>query len=191
MDVGPWAGGGGQGSAAGAGWGAGASCNSVSGADGAVSEEPPPPPTHPRTVGKFSASLEVGSGICGAWNCSFRGLPGSGGGGGQAGWTPAHPGSPSHPAFLEQLGAAGALSWASGWAGGAEVKASSCLPAVTPSSVGLRSATSFLSLPRGPHGQAVWPQVLLESLGPGSSLGQPSSSDCVTTSLGLESCRPL
>ena len=128
----------------------------------------------------------VGPGIAHSGGCQEVG-----GGGGQAGWTPAHPGSPSHPAFLEQLGAAGALSWASGWAGGAEVKASSCLPAVTPSSVGLRSATSFLSLPRGPHGQAVWPQVLLESLGPGSSLGQPSSSDCVTTSLGLESCRPL
>lgn len=141
------------GRAAGAGWGAGASRNSVSGADGAVSEDPPPPPTRPRTVGKFSASLEAGSGICGAWNCSFRGLPGSGGGGGgQAGWTPARPGSPSHPAFLEQLGAAGALSWASGWAGGAEVKASSCLPTVPPSSAGLRSAASFLSLtPRTPR----------------------------------------
>ena len=68
---------GGRGRAAGAGWRAGASCNSVSGADGAVSEEPPPPPTRPRTVGKFSASSEAGSGICGAWNCSFRGLPGS------------------------------------------------------------------------------------------------------------------
>lgn len=90
----------------------------------------------------------VGPGIAHSGGCQEVG----GVGGGQAGWTPARPGSPSHPAFLEQLGAAGALSWASGWAGGAEVKASSCLPTVPPSSAGLRSAASFLSLtPRTPR----------------------------------------
>lgn len=110
----------------------------------------------------------VGPGIAHSGGCQEVGGVA---GGGQAGWTPACPGSPSHPAFLEQLGAAGALSRASGWAGGAEVKASSCLPAVPPSSVGLRSAASFLSLtPRTPQAGGK-PPGLAGATGPGFQPG--------------------
>ena len=133
-----------------------------------------PTPHPPQNCGKVLSFL--GGWVWNLWGLELL-IPGAArklvgrAGGGQAGWTPACPGSPSHPAFLEQLGAAGALSWASGWAGGAEVKASSCLPAVPPSSAGLRSAASFLGLtPRTPRAGGK-PPGLAGATGPGFQPG--------------------